>query len=69
VVRVDPRYFRPTEVSTLLGDATKARTTLGWEPAVGFEELVSDMVAADLEDARRDALLHTSGFTVRRAQE
>jgi GDPmannose 4,6-dehydratase len=69
VVRVDPHYYRPTEVSTLLGDATKARAKLGWEPTVGFDELVRDMVAADLAEARRDTLLRTSGFTVREAQE
>jgi GDPmannose 4,6-dehydratase len=62
VVRVDSRYFRPTEVDTLLGDPTKARTQLGWTPEIGFEMLVKEMVAADLEIARRDALMSREGF-------
>jgi len=56
IVAVDPRYFRPTEVETLLGDPTKAKEKLGWEPKTTFEDLVSEMVRADLEDARRDEL-------------
>ncbi|MBW1921012.1 MAG: GDP-mannose 4,6-dehydratase [Deltaproteobacteria bacterium] len=64
VVEVDPRYFRPTEVDELLGDATKAREKLGWEPRVSFEEMVSNMVKADLEDASRDQLCKVSGFQV-----
>jgi GDPmannose 4,6-dehydratase len=62
VVRVDPRYFRPTEADTLLGDASKARRVLGWTPTVSFEELVAEMVAADVELARRDALVARAGF-------
>ena len=54
VVRVDPRYFRPTEVETLLGDATKAKEKLGWMPRTSFADLVTEMAAADLEEARRD---------------
>ena len=61
IVAVDPRYFRPTEVESLLGDATRARTDLGWRPAVTFEELVKEMVGADLELARRDRLLLAQG--------
>ena len=53
LVAVDPRYFRPTEVETLLGDPTKAREKLGWVPKVGFDELVKTMVQADLESTRR----------------
>ncbi len=64
VVKVDPRYFRPAEVETLLGDPTKAKEKLGWEPKVGFEELVSEMVRADLETAKRDELVKGSGFQV-----
>jgi GDPmannose 4,6-dehydratase len=64
VVNVDPRYFRPAEVETLLGDPTKAKEKLGWEPKVGFEELVSEMVRADLETAKRDELVKGSGFQV-----
>ncbi|MBM4291014.1 MAG: GDP-mannose 4,6-dehydratase [Deltaproteobacteria bacterium] len=57
VVRVDPRYFRPTEVETLLGDPSEARRRLGWTPKVTFEELVAEMTAHDLARARRDALM------------
>jgi GDPmannose 4,6-dehydratase len=64
VVKVDPRYFRPAEVETLLGDPTKAKEKLGWEPKVGFEELVSEMVRADLETAKRDELVKGGGFQV-----
>jgi GDPmannose 4,6-dehydratase len=64
LVRVDPRYFRPTEVETLLGDPTKARQKLGWKAEVGFPELVSDMVAADLEDAKRDSMVAKEGYKV-----
>jgi GDPmannose 4,6-dehydratase len=61
---VDPRYFRPTEVETLLGDPTKARQKLGWTAAIGFAELVEEMVRADLEAARRDALVSKEGYRV-----
>jgi GDPmannose 4,6-dehydratase len=69
VVKVDPRYFRPTEVETLLGDATKARTRLGWNPEIGFGALVKEMVAADLEIARRDAVIAREGFKTYRYRE
>jgi len=62
LVRVDPRYFRPTEVESLLGDPSKARQRLGWTPQVSFEELVSEMVKADVELARRDDLCAREGF-------
>ncbi|PLP97149.1 GDP-mannose 4,6-dehydratase [Cupriavidus pauculus] len=62
IVRVDPRYFRPTEVETLLGDATRARERLGWEPRIGFDALVREMVEADYALARRDALVRLAGF-------
>ena len=64
VVRIDPRYFRPTEVDSLLGDASKARERLGWRPSVTFAELVREMVAADRELARRDAIVARHGFRV-----
>jgi GDPmannose 4,6-dehydratase len=64
VVRVDPRYFRPTEVESLLGNATKAREVLGWVPEVDFPELVSEMVNADLDAAKRDALIVREGYKV-----
>jgi GDPmannose 4,6-dehydratase len=62
VVSVDPRYFRPTEVETLLGDATKAREQLGWAPKIGFAELVEEMVREDLNLARRDKYSREHGF-------
>jgi GDPmannose 4,6-dehydratase len=62
LVEIDPRYFRPTEVDLLIGDATKARTSLGWTPTTKFEELVRLMVAADVELAQRDA--RADGLTV-----
>jgi GDPmannose 4,6-dehydratase len=64
VVAVDPHYFRPAEVETLLGDASKARAKLGWEPKTSFEELVSEMAKADLEIAERDRLVHAAGYKV-----
>ena len=62
VVRVDSRYFRPTEVETLLGDATKAREKLGWSPKISFNELVAEMVESDLRIAKRDALIQREGY-------
>ena len=64
LVRVDPRYFRPTEVETLLGDATKARQRLGWAAEVSFPELVAEMVESDLDAAKRDALIAKEGYKV-----
>jgi len=64
IVQVDPRYFRPTEVETLLGDPTKAREELGWVPKTSFGALVAEMMRFDLEDARRDELCKNEGFTV-----
>jgi len=69
IVRVDPRYFRPTEVDTLLGDASKARKQLGWSPRVGFEELVAEMVREDLKSAERDELVQVDGQFVFAANE
>jgi GDPmannose 4,6-dehydratase len=62
IVRVDPRYFRPTEVETLLGDPGKARKKLGWTPTTSLHELVKEMVLADYSSARRDALVKLAGF-------
>lgn len=64
IVKVDPRYFRPAEVETLLGDPSKAKEKLGWVPEVTVEEMCSEMVAADLEKARRHALLKAHGYDV-----
>lgn len=64
IVRIDPRYFRPTEVETLLGDPSKAKAKLGWEPEITVQQMCSEMVAADLQAAKQHALLKASGFTV-----
>jgi GDPmannose 4,6-dehydratase len=64
IVSVDPRYFRPTEVETLLGDATKARVKLGWVPRITFSDLVREMMREDLKEAERDALCSREGFRV-----
>ncbi|WP_448676363.1 GDP-mannose 4,6-dehydratase [Delftia acidovorans] len=63
IVRVDPRYFRPTEVETLLGDATRAREKLGWTPKISFIELVTEMVREDFKSAKRDELVKKHGFS------
>jgi GDPmannose 4,6-dehydratase len=63
IVKVDPRYFRPTEVETLLGDPTNARVKLGWTPKTSFEELVSEMAREDLKTAKRDELVKRHGYT------
>lgn len=62
IVSVDPRYFRPTEVETLLGDASKAKEKLGWNPKTTFEELVKEMVCEDLKTAERDELIKSHGY-------
>ncbi len=64
LVQVDPRYFRPAEVDTLLGDATKAREKLGWIPEVSFAELVAEMVESDLALAKRDAMVAKEGYKI-----
>ena len=64
IVRVDPRYFRPTEVETLLGDPAKAKEKLGWEPGITFQEMVTEMVRHDLDLARKDKLCNDHGFEV-----
>ncbi|WP_413295537.1 GDP-mannose 4,6-dehydratase [Synechococcus sp. MIT S9452] len=64
VVRIDPRYFRPAEVETLLGDPTKAHSKLGWTPTTTLEELVKEMIDHDREDASKEACLRREGFTV-----
>jgi GDPmannose 4,6-dehydratase len=62
IVKVDPRYFRPTEVETLLGDPTKAKEKLGWTPKTTFDELVAEMVREDLKSAERDELVKKHGY-------
>jgi GDPmannose 4,6-dehydratase len=68
-VRIDPRYFRPAEVDTLLGDPAKARARLGWTPTTSFAALVDEMVQNDLQAARRDLLVQREGFKVQRYRE
>jgi GDPmannose 4,6-dehydratase len=63
LVKVDPRYFRPTEVETLLGDPSNAKAKLGWTPKISFEELVAEMVREDLKSAERDELIKRHGYT------
>jgi GDPmannose 4,6-dehydratase len=65
IVAVDPSYFRPTEVSSLLGDASLAKEKLGWKPKTSFDDMVAEMIAQDLRDAERDALCRDQGFSVR----
>jgi GDPmannose 4,6-dehydratase len=69
LIRVDPRYFRPTEVQTLLGDAATARQKLGWTAEVSFSELVAEMVESDLSLARRDALIEKEGYKIHAPHE
>ena len=64
VVRIDPRYFRPAEVETLLGDPTRAREKLGWTPSTSLEEMVNEMINHDREEARKEAYLKRKGFQV-----
>jgi GDPmannose 4,6-dehydratase len=69
VVAVDERYFRPTEVETLLGDPSKAQRELGWVPRTSFDELVREMVESDLKAAERDALVRRHGFAAYNVRE
>ena len=69
IVAVDPRYFRPTEVETLLGDPTKANEKLGWMPKTTFDELVAEMVREDLKSAERDELVKHHGYKAMDYQE
>jgi GDPmannose 4,6-dehydratase len=64
LVRVDPRYFRPTEVDTLLGDPGKARQKLGWRAEISFSDLVAEMVSEDLAEAKRDAMIAKEGYRI-----
>lgn len=69
IIEVDPRYFRPTEVESLLGDPSKAKKDLGWEAEIGFNELVKEMVASDLEEAKKDVHLAQGGFAIQKHYE
>jgi len=65
IIEVDPKYFRPTEVESLLGDSTKAREKLGWKPRISFEELVKEMVSSDLKEAEKELYLKNGGFKIK----
>lgn len=69
IVKIDPRYFRPTEVDLLIGDATKAQEKLGWKPKYSLQEMITEMVEADLDKFKREQLLIKSGFDVARQYE
>ncbi|MGH8029825.1 MAG: GDP-mannose 4,6-dehydratase, partial [Arenimonas sp.] len=69
ITAIDARYFRPAEVDTLLGDATRAREKLGWQPKITFAELVTEMMASDLSLARRDAMVTSAGFAAPRQRD
>jgi GDPmannose 4,6-dehydratase len=69
IVRVDPRYFRPTEVETLLGDASQARQRLGWVPEISLDLMIQEMVDVDLEEARKHALLKQFGYGIAVSRE
>ena len=69
VIRIDPRYFRPTEVEELMGDSTKAHQKLGWSPTFSLEELVTEMVIKDKEDALKESILIKKGFKVKGSLE
>ena len=64
VISIDPRYFRPTEVETLLGDPTKAKQKLGWAPEIELDQMIEEMATADLAEAEKHALLKKHGFSV-----
>jgi GDPmannose 4,6-dehydratase len=64
VMQIDPHYYRPTEVETLLGDPTKAKEKLGWVPEITLDQMIKEMVASDLEKAKQHALLQKHGYSV-----
>ncbi len=64
IIAVDPRYFRPTEVETLLGDSSKARDVLGWIPKISFKEMVKEMILSDFQEAKKDSLCKKAGFSI-----
>tara|TARA_B100001248_G_C27333336_1_gene432561 strand:- start:796 stop:1188 length:393 start_codon:yes stop_codon:yes gene_type:complete len=69
VIRIDKRYFRPTEVDELLGDSSKAKKKLNWEPKITLLQLVSEMIEEDLKEAKKDAILKMQGFSVYSSKE
>ena len=69
VIKIDKRYFRPTEVDELLGDSTKAKEKLNWEPQISLTQLISEMIEEDLKEAKKDAILKKKGFPVYSSKE
>ena len=69
VIKVDPRYFRPTEVDFLLGKWKQAKEELGWEPKTSLEELIKEMIIHDKEEAKKESILKKSGFIINSSQE
>jgi GDPmannose 4,6-dehydratase len=69
IVAIDPRYFRPAEVETLLGDPSKAKEKLGWVPQITLQEMIAEMVECDLDEAKKHALLKEQGFNVAVSRE
>jgi GDPmannose 4,6-dehydratase len=69
IIRVDPRYFRPTEVESLLGDASKAKKKLNWQPKINFKELVSEMINEDLKIAQKEELIKKNGYLLKNKYE
>ena len=69
VIRVDPRYFRPTEVEELLGDSSKARKKLNWEPKISIEDLISEMIDEDSKESQKESFLKNKGFSVFSSKE
>ena len=69
VVRVDPKYFRPTEVDELLGDASKAKKKLNWEPKTSLEDLIEEMITFDSNEAQKEAILKNKGFEIYKSLE
>jgi GDPmannose 4,6-dehydratase len=64
IVKIDPRYFRPTQVETLFGDRSKAKTKLGWTPEITVKQMCHEMVESDLQEAKRQMLLNANGYNV-----
>ena len=69
VIRIDPRYFRPTEVNELLGDSSKARKKLNWEPKITIKELISEMINEDFKESKKESLLKNKGFSIYTSKE
>ena len=69
IIRIDPRYFRPTEVDELLGDSTKARKKLNWEPKISIQELIKEMIEEDSKESKKESILKNKGFSIYSSKE